>query len=333
MRQLFTCFFIFAGIFSATAQKVGIVFSGGGAKGLAHIGVIKALEENNIPIDYITGTSMGGIIGAMYAAGYSPEEMEKIAVSKEFQDWVSGRFHSDFRHYFKKKPDNPSVFSAKVQVGEGFQTSFRSSLVNDVPLNFALLELLAQASANARDDFDNLFVPYRCIVSDVFSQRSISVKQGSLVEAVRGTMTVPLIYRPIRVDGKYVFDGGLYNNFPVDIMAEDFKPDVIIGTNVSSKVYNEYPKENDEKLLNRFLTYMLLSKTDSTSIGKNGVYIQPDLTDYSSTNFHPVEEIIQKGYDATIADIENIRKVVKRRVTREQLEARRKAFKQQGPAL
>lgn len=333
MRYIFTFILILGLISAAPAQKVGIVFSGGGAKGLAHIGVIKALEENNIPIDYITGTSMGGIIGAMYAAGYSPQEMEAIAVSKDFQDWVSGRFQSNYRHYFRKKPENPSVFSAKIGIGKGFQTTFRSSLVNDIPLNFALLELLAQASANAHDDFDKLFVPFRCVVSDVFSQQSIPVKEGSLVEAVRGTMTVPLIYRPIKVGGQYVFDGGLYNNFPVDIMTKAFKPDVIIGNNVSSKVYNEYPKEDDERLLNRFLTYMLLSKTDSTSIGKNGVYIQPDLINYSSTNFHPVAEIIQKGYEATIADIENIKKIVKRRISPAELEARRKAFAQQNPQL
>ena len=95
-------------------QKVGLVLSGGGAKGLAHIGVLKALEENHIPVDYITGTSMGGIVGALYAAGYSPSEIEYIAQSDDFQEWVNGRFKSDFRYYFKKKPDNPAFLNAKL---------------------------------------------------------------------------------------------------------------------------------------------------------------------------------------------------------------------------
>lgn len=221
------------------AQKVGVVLSGGGAKGLAHIGVLKALEENNIPIDYVTGTSMGGVVGAMYAAGYSPQEMEYIALSTDFQDWVSGKYDSDYSYYFQKKPLNPSFIKAKLQIDTGFNVKFRSNLINDVPLNFALIELLAQASANAKNNFDHLFIPYRCIVSDILSQKTIPVKSGNLVEAVRGTFTVPLVYRPIKVNGKYVFDGGLYDNFPVDVMKKDFHPDVIIGSNVSSKIYLE----------------------------------------------------------------------------------------------
>lgn len=320
-------------ITSVKAQKVGLVLSGGGAKGIAHIGVLKALEENNIPIDYVVGTSMGGIVGGMYAAGYSPAEIEYIALSKDFQDWVSGRFESHYRYYFKKKPENPSFITAKLQIDTGFQAKIRSNLVNDIPLNFALLTLLAQSSANARNDFNKLFVPFRCIVSDVFSQKMIPVSSGSLIEAIRGTFTVPLIYRPIKVGNKYVFDGGLYNNFPVDVLKKDFNPDYIIGCNVSSKVFNEYPKENDEKLMSKFLIYLFLSKTDSTSIGKNGAYIQPDLTDFSVINFTPVKELIQKGYEATIADMPRIKAALARRVLPEELKKRREAFNTLNPDL
>lgn len=312
---------------SLSAQTVGLVFSGGGSKGLAHIGVLKALEENNIPVDYITGTSMGAIVGGMYASGYSPEEIEKIALSKDFQDWVNGRFESDYKFYFKKKPDNPGLFSTRLKIDKEFHASFRSGLVNDIPLNFALLELFGQASANAKDNFNNLFVPFRCVVADVFSQKTISVKEGSLVEAIRGTMTVPFLFRPVKVDGEYVFDGGLYNNFPVDIMQKEFNPAYIIGANVSSKVFNEYPKDNDEKLVNRFLWYVLLAKSDSTMMGKNGVYIQPDLAEYNSANFSPVEELIKKGYDATIADMPKIKRIISRRVSRQNLTLKREKFR------
>lgn len=317
----------------AFAQKVGVVLSGGGAKGLAHIGVLKALEENNIPIDYITGTSMGGVVGAMYAAGYSPSEIEYIALSTDFQDWLSGRYDSDYSYFFDKKEPNPSLISAKLQVDTGFNFKFRSNLINDIPLNFALLELLGQASANAKNDFDKLFVPFRCIVSDVLSQKMIPMKSGSLVEAVRGTFTVPLVYRPIKVDDKYVFDGGLYDNFPVGVMKEEFAPDIIIGSNVSSKTFNTYPKDNDDKLMNKFLMYLFLSKTDSTEIGKDGVYIQPDLSNYSATNFSPVEELIKKGYNATMADMDNIKAKVKTQAEKENVKAARKAFIANNPYL
>lgn len=312
-------------VLQVKAQKVGLVLSGGGAKGLAHIGTLKALEENNIPIDYITGTSMGGIVGAMYAAGYSPKQIETIALSSDFQDWVAGKYKSDYSYYFQKNNPNSSILTAKLTADTSLRLIFRQNLVNDIPLNFALLELFSQASAIAKDNFNNLFVPFRCMVSDVLSQKSIVVTNGSLAEAVRGTMTVPLVYRPIKLDDKYVFDGGLYNNFPADVMKTEFKPDFIIGANVSSKTFNTYPK-NDDRLMNRFLVYMFLSKSDSTLVGENGVYIQPDVADYNVTNFRPVAELIKKGYDATMADMENIKKAVKRRVSNEELFLKRNEF-------
>lgn len=315
------------------AQKVGLVFSGGGAKGLSHIGTLKALEENQIPIDYITGTSMGGIVGAMYAAGYSPRQIEEIALSKDFQNWVNGRYTSDYTYYFQKNAPNASMLTAKVAIDTGFHFSFRSNIINDIPLNFAFLELFSQASAVSKDNFDNLFIPYRCMVADVLSQKSITVSKGSLAEAVRATMTVPIIYRPIKLDGKYVFDGGLYNNFPADVMEKEFKPDYVIGANVSSKIYNEYPKNIDDRLMNRFLVYMFLSKSDSTMIGKNGVYIQPDLGDYSVTNFAPVADLIKKGYDATMADMPRIKALIKNRVDPATLEKKRAQFNARKPDL
>lgn len=319
--------------FNLHAQKVGLVLSGGGAKGLSHIGTLKALEENHIPVDYITGTSMGGIVGALYAAGYSPAQIERIALTTDFQDWVSGRFKSDYSFFFQKTTTNAALLTAKLSVDTALRMSFRSNLVNDIPLNFALLELLSQASATAKDNFDQLFVPYRCMVSDVFSQTSITVKNGSLAEAVRATMTVPLIYRPIKLDNKYVFDGGLYNNFPADVMEKEFHPDYMIGANVSAKNFNEYPKNGDERLMNRLMLFMFLSKSDSTLIGKNGVYIQPDLNGYSASNFNPVAALIKKGYDATMAEMDQIKKAVARRVSTKELTEKRNSFNNKKPGL
>ena len=331
--KYFLYLLFFLGVNKTYAQKVGLVLSGGGAKGIAHIGILKALEENNIPIDYITGTSMGGIVGAMYAAGYSPAQIEKIALSRDFQDWVGGRYTSDYSFFFQKKSINPSILTAKLSVDSNLRLSVRSNLVNDIPLNFALLELFSQASAISKDNFDNLFVPYRCMVSDVLSQTSITVSKGSLAEAVRATMTVPLIYRPIKLEEKYVFDGGLYNNFPADIMKSSFNPDIMIGSNVSSKNFNEYPKSTDDRLMNRLMIFMFLSKSDSTLIGKNGIYIQPDLAGYSVSNFNPVAALIKQGYDATIAEMPQIKERINRRVSEDTLVAKRNTFNNKKPNL
>ncbi len=319
--------------FLVMGQRVGLVLSGGGAKGLAHIGVLKALEENHIPIDYVTGTSMGGIVGGMYAAGYTPSAIEYIALSNDFQNWVNGRSDKQYQYYFSKKPDNPSVLKAKLEIDTGFNASLRSNLINDIPLNFAMLELLAQASANAKNNFDSLFVPYRCMVSDIFLKKAIPVKNGSLVEAIRGTMAVPLVYRPVKVNDRYVFDGGIYNNFPIDVMQQDFNPDYIIGVNVSSKKYNEYPKGQEEKLANSFLMYMFLSNPDSTGMGPNSAYIQPDISNHNSTNFSSVQELIQLGYDAAMAQMPKILKEIGRRNLPEEVKARRKAFNSKNPDL
>ena len=323
-KSIFSILLIFIA-FRLNAQKVGLVFSGGGAKGLAHIGTLKALEENNIPIDYITGTSMGAVVGAMYAAGYSPEQIEKVALSTDFQNWVSGRYQSDYSFYFQKSTPSPSVLTAKMAIDTSLRLSFRPNLINDIPLNFALLELFSQASSAAKDNFDNLFVPYRCMASDILSQKSITVGKGSLAEAVRASMTVPLIYRPIKLDDKFVFDGGIYNNFPADVMHKEFKPDFTIGANVSSKTFNEYPKD-DDRIMNRFLIYMFLSKSDSTLVGENGVYIEPNLADFSSTNFLPVAELIKQGYDATMAEMDKIKAKISRRVKSQELRLKRNSF-------
>lgn len=311
---------------SVVAQKVGVVLSGGGAKGLAHIGLLKALEENNIPIDYIAGTSMGGIVASMYAAGYSPSQIEYIATSSDFQDWVNGRFKSDYKLFYKNKPDNSSFVTARIAVDSSFQFKLRSNLINDIPLNFALLELLSQASASAKYNFDSLFVPFRCVVSDVFSQEPIILNKGNLTDAVRGTMTVPFVYRPIKIDDKYVFDGGVYNNFPADVMKDDFDPDIMIGCNVSSKIYNDYPKEIDERLMSRFAVFLFLSKSDSTKLGKNGIYVQPDLKGFSVTNFEPVEALIKRGYDAAMKNMDSIKARIKRRSVPEELDSKRLTF-------
>ena len=315
------------------AQRVGLVLSGGGAKGLAHIGTLKALEENNIPIDYITGTSMGGVIGAMYAAGYSPAQMEEIAYSTEFQSWVRGRYTSDYSFFFQKNNVNAAMLSAKLTTDTSLRLNFRSSLVNDVPLNFALMELFSQASAIAKDDFDKLFIPYRCMVSDVLDQRAITVKKGSLAEAVRGTLTVPFVYRPIKLDDKYVFDGGLYNNFPVDVMKKEFSPDYIIGVNVSSKTSDIFPDENDDRKMNRFLLQMFLSRSDSTLIGEHGIYIRPDLKDFTSANFTPVETLIKRGYDAAMANMDKIKSEVQKRMPTTTLRLKRNVFNNKKPDL
>ncbi len=321
---------IFCGGYEGKAQRVGLVLSGGGAKGLAHIGVLKALEENNIPIDNITGTSMGGIIGGFYAAGYTPAEMETIVLSPEFQNWVNGRLSEQYKYYYARREDNASWISPKIFLDTSFHATLRSELVSDVPMNFALAELLAQPSARAKYNFDSLVVPFRCLASDIFTQEQVVLRQGSLNAALRATLTVPFIFQPIKIEGKYLFDGGVYNNFPADVSLREVKPDVLIGVNVSSKVYNKYPYEEDERLIESSPVYLLLSKSDSTLVCKHGVYIQPALEDFSSLDFESAADMIQAGYNATLAKLPQIKARIWRKADSISLASKRQHFMQEN---
>ncbi|MBN8576229.1 MAG: patatin-like phospholipase family protein [Cytophagales bacterium] len=324
--RLWVILFLILCALQSFSQKVGLVLSGGAAKGIAHVGVLKALEENEIPINYITGTSMGGIIGGCYAAGISPAQIEEIVLSKEFLHWVNGKFEDGQDYYFAREQDHAGFLRINLTLDSTFSLNFNASLASDLSLNFALAEKLAQPSAIARNNFDSLFVPLRVIASDVFTQNAVPIGKGALSDAVRASQTVPFFYNPIRIDGKYLFDGGVYNNFPVDVMEQTFKPDVIIGSNVSSKIYSEYPFGEDDKLVARSLLYMLLDKSDPADIPESGVYIQPNLRGYTSFDFSKAKALIDSGYSQTLRQMEEIKKKVAARIACEEVAAARNAF-------
>ncbi len=318
--------FVFCFTLTGYSQKVGLVLSGGAAKGIAHVGVLKALEENEIPIDYITGTSMGGIVGGCYAAGMSPAQIEEIVLSKEFLHWVNGKLEDNFNYYFTRDDVDASFLRLNLSLDSSFSILINTSLASDVSLNFALAEKLSQPSAIAGNNFDSLFVPLRVIASDIFTQTAISLGSGALSDAVRATQTVPFFYNPIRIEGKYLFDGGVYNNFPVDVMEKTFKPDVIIGSNVSSKVFEEYPFDQDDKLVARSLLYMLLDKSDPSDIPAGVVYIQPDLTGYTSFDFAKARALIDSGYNQTMRQLAEIKSKISTRITCDDVAAARNEF-------
>jgi NTE family protein len=217
---------------SALAQKVALVLSGGGAKGLAHVGVLKLLEENEIPIDYIVGTSMGGVIGGFYAAGYSAHEIEQLVLSDNFQEWVNGELGENYRFYYSKSEEHSGVLNLKLGVDSTL--TINTNLASDNAINFALAGLLAQASQRSNYNFDSLLVPFRAVAADIFTQQVMVLTKGSLFEAIRATLSVPFFFRPLKLDNKYLFEGGIYDNFPVSVARAEFNPVVFIVVNVSS---------------------------------------------------------------------------------------------------
>ncbi|WP_345074530.1 patatin-like phospholipase family protein [Hymenobacter fastidiosus] len=316
----------------AAAQKVGLVLSGGGAKGLAHVGVLKQLEKNRIPIDYIVGTSMGAIVGALYAAGYSPREIEEIVLKPDFQNWVSGLPPEDKVYNFYDAEPTPAALHLRLAVDSTFKTRVSAPLVSDVTLNYVLATMLAPAGAISGYDFNKLLVPYRSVATEVFTREKVVQRGGSLSDAVRNSMSFPLAFRPIRgQDGRYLFDGAVVDNFPTGVMREEFKPDIIIGVNVGDVAFSKYPKEKDDALLTSTLLFLGSNVADTISVGKRGIFIQPDLDGITAADFNKVKQLVQLGEQAADRKMELALSRITRREDTLALQQRRRAFQERAP--
>jgi NTE family protein len=328
-RSYFKFFILFLPIlfsFPANAQKVAVVLSGGGAKGVCHIGVLKALEEAQVPIDYIAGTSMGAIIGGLYAAGYSPSEMEKIITSTEFNEWISGKIDPRYIYYFRQPFPDASWMSVKFKYDSILQTQLPTNLVSPVRMDFAFLELFASASAASGYNFDSLMIPFRCVASDVDENKSMILRSGDLGSAIRASMTFPFYFKPIRINGKLLFDGGMYNNFPSDVAYTDFFPDIIIG----SKAANNAQPPSDDNIVSQ-LQNMLMEKSNYNTLCESGVMIEPQLKIVNVIDFSHTLEFIDSGYVAAKRMIPDIRKFVLDSISSEQRSANRMTFNNKKP--
>jgi NTE family protein len=309
-------------------QKVGVVLSGGGADGVAHIGVLKALEENNIPIDYITGTSMGALVGAMYASGYSPAEMEIMVNQEKFKKWAVGEIEEQHIYYFKKKEADAGWINFKFSLDTLIQTSLPTNLISPVPVDFGLMEFFARPTAACGGNFDSLFVPYRCVASNITDKRQEVFTNGDLGQSVRASMSYPFYIKALNIDNKLYFDGGLYNNFPTDVMFESFRPDVIIGSNVSESL--NPPDEDDliSQVKSIFITRGL-----SFELPIKVFLVEPKVGFVGLFNFDQPDALIASGYQEALKKIEPILAAVARNADHELLKQRRKYFRETAPKL
>jgi NTE family protein len=323
-NQLYLFLFCFVIPFTgSTQERIGLVLSGGGATGFAHIGVLKALEENDIPIDYITGTSAGALVGSMYAAGYSPEEIEAFVLGADFQLMVNGEVHPNQRFIFRESDSDASFFNLNFRIGTKIKKLLPTNFTSSTLLDYQMLKILGTVSASNGDDFDNLFVPFRCVASDIANKKSVVLKDGHLNEAVRASMSYPFYFKPIKINDILLFDGGLYNNFPADVMYESFSPDFIIGSNVSFNA--DLPDPDD--IISQ-LTNMLVSYSDYNLPCAYGLIIEPK-TDVSTFDFKDVKDAIDDGYRAALLKIDSLKIHFQRRSNKADLTERRRVFKEQ----
>lgn len=314
---------VFMQMHKTSAQRVGVVLSGGGATAMAHIGFLKALEENNVPIDYICGTSMGAVIASFYAAGYSTRQMDSLCRTPEFTMLSEGaELPIDLQFYYLKSEPTASMVSLKYSGGDNISNTLPTNLINPALMDWVHMKLLSAASEAARQNFDSLFVPFRCVAADVKDKREVIFKSGTLNEAIRASCTYPFYIPPRRVDGKLLYDGGIYNNFPIDVMYRDFHPDVILGCNVSSIPAD--PKENN---LMSQLEAMIVSQKEAFIPCEEVFIVHPNSSNTTTFEFANSMAAIDSGYVSTLRSLPEIKKIIEREISAEDLKNKRSQFR------
>ncbi|MDE7437210.1 MAG: patatin-like phospholipase family protein [Muribaculaceae bacterium] len=313
-------------------QRVGLVLSGGGAKGIAHVGVIKALEDNDIPIDYVTGTSMGAIVGSLYSCGWSPEKMLKFFTNPDFLYWSSGVINPDQKYYLTQPSPTPKWLNVNINFRDTttgvLNQILPSNLISPLPMNIEFLKIYGPYTLQCRQNFNNLFVPFRCVTSDVYHKRKIVLHGGSLGDAVRASMSFPFVFKPIEMDGVLVYDGGIYDNFPVNVMQSAFNPDFIIGVSVSGA--DKKPQPNN---VYSQLEDMIIQNNDYSVPAKNGIKIQVPVLNFGVLDFAQAQTIYDIGYKTGMEMVDSIKKRIVARRTPEEVNARRATFAGKTPAL
>ena len=300
---------------------VGLVLSGGGAKGSAHVGVIRYLEEQKIPIDMICGTSMGGLVGGLTAMGYNSFYMDSLLRNQNWNVMLSDRIHPKYYSYALKKYKEtyllsvPFMYSkndfqdrvdeqlrffdqgAQMAIGEN---SLASSLPSGYAYGFNVNNLFSSLAVGYEDDisFADLPIPFFCVATDMVSLKAKYWTEGSVKQAMRSTMSIPVLFKPVRSEGLILVDGGTRNNFPVDL-AKAMGCDIVIGVDLSDLAPSYSQLNNIGDIVMQFIA-MLGRGTLIRNKADTDVYIKPVLTGYNMLSFTPVaiDTMIHRGYVA-----------------------------------
>jgi NTE family protein len=288
--------------------KLVLVLSGGGARGIAHIGVIRVLEELHIAPDLIVGTSMGSIIGGLYAAGWSPDEMEEIVQVIDWKNIFTDRVDRKDRPFRRKQDDRPVLIQGRLYF-DGLKPVMPSGVIKGQRLELALR--IIEALSPAKTDFDQLPIPYRAVAADIATGEAAVISSGSLATAMRASMSVPGALPPVNLNGRDLVDGGITANLPIGI-AQDLGAHKIIAVDISSPLLDEEDEEFESFMsvfthLNSLLTVRNRDR-DAALLQSDDVLIVPDLGDISFVSFDRVEDAVAIGEEAARLQIDELRK-------------------------
>lgn len=295
----------------ATRPRVGVVLGGGGAKGAAHIGVLKYLEEVGIPVDYVVGTSMGSIIGGLYAMGYTSEELAELIASLDWSLYM--RNSVDRRNQAITLKQLSSHFVLTIPFGFGGANSqleqfdsrvtHRRSLLSTLPSSFVggsnLVNLFNNLCLGYQDSisFDSMPIPFACVASDLLTGDSAVLRSGSFATAIRSSMAIPGVFSPVSRDGRLLVDGGLVNNFPVDVCRR-MGADIVIGIEVAEEV-NKTPEQLQSlpQLLMQLMNVVIKGDREQNQ-QLCDLYIHPDVSGYNMLSFshEAIDTLVARGY-------------------------------------
>jgi NTE family protein len=287
--------------------RIGLVLGGGGARGAAHIGVLKELERMRIPIDAIAGTSMGAVVGGLYSTGVSADELEELVGSLDWSAALSDKSaRADLS--FRRKQDERE-FPINFELGlRGTDLLLPKGVIQGQKLDLLLRELTQRASHI--NDFDDLPIPFRAIASDIVAGEAVVLASGDLTAAIRASMSVPGVFAPTNVDGRLLVDGGLIGNLPIDVM-RTMGVDIIIAVDVEFPLYKSDELASVLTISEQMLTILIRKETlrQIESLSASDVLIRPALDTYASANFADIVDTIEPGQKAAIAKEARLREL------------------------
>jgi NTE family protein len=287
----------------AKRPTIGVVLSGGGAKGFAHIGALKVLVDAGVPIDYVGGTSMGGIIGGLFAIGYHPDSLEKLVTEMNWDAVLADEIARRDLSMAEKASDGKYFFKLPFRDN-------RIELPGGLVAGQSVYNMLSYfcSPAYGINDFNDFKIPFVCIAADIEHGEPVTLNHGYLPDALRATMAIPTFFAPVEIDGKLLVDGGLINNYPVKEV-KALGADIIIGVDVSDKLYNKKELGSFFKVLDQ-ATSFLRRPAYEDALGLTDVYIKPQLGSFGISSFTSADSIIKTGEVAALKALPQIMAII-----------------------
>lgn len=279
--------------------KIGLVLSGGGAKGFAHIGVLKALEKAGVEISYIGGTSMGAIIGGLYASGYSATQIDSVFYETDFDKLLSDFIPRASKNFYEKRNDELYAFTLpfnKLKIG--IPTALSRGMYN-----YNLLNKLTYKVRSVRD-FNKLPIPFLCIATDIETGEEVLLNKGYLAQAMLASAAFPSLFSPVEIEGRLLVDGGVTNNYPIEEVKK-LGADFIIGVDVQDDLKDRKSLKDATRILVQISNLQMIEKMKE-KVSKTDIYIKPDITNYSVISFDQGREIIKRGEEAAMKVFDQI---------------------------